>query len=377
MRQNKRQKRAAQEAMQPADIRLQITEEEIPLHIQIHKVAMHMGLLPSDLAVYLALKYHADGTVQEDDVFPSHLRLAKLANVSDRTVIRSMATLVSKGMVKKTSTKKNGRYTVNHYLLLSPFRWADPELLKELSYKKPCDTEAPDHVTQSRNNKNQAFNKNQIQEPAAANLGCTSVIEAEPPDTPPPAPEENSLLHAFLDQEQFGPDQKQAVETFQQAHGLSEDQVYTVLLDLVEEGVHKDGLFYAMKETTRIGPTNVISYLYSVAKANPVGGPLNEPVRFYTEGRRDNSQSGQHVPTSKLPDAKTVYERIKDHKCKWDHRDVPGGIFYITKTAFDLKDMESNKIWFDSIWRELKNMRQKELTNEYSLREEVTFEAQG
>jgi len=377
MRHNKRQKRVAQEAMQPADTRLQITEEEIPLHIQIHKVAMHMGLSPSDLAVYMALKYHADGTVQEDDVFPSHERLGKLANVSDRTVFRSMATLVSKGMVKKTSTKKKGRYMVNHYLLLSPFRWADPELLKELSYKKPCATVAPDQMPQWRENKNQAFKKNQIQEPAATNLGSTVVTEAESPDTPPP--ESNSLLAAFLESEQFNPDQNQIVETFLQTNDLSEDQVYTVLFNLAQEGVHKDGLLYAMKQVFLFRPDSVIPYLYSVARANPSGGPLNEPGRFYTEGRRDNSQSGQHVPTRELPDVNEVYEQIKDKpKDKpWDHYDFTGGVRFLTLEAFDLKDTESNKIWFDGIWRELKNMRQKELTNEYSLREEVTSEVKG
>jgi len=372
MRHNKRQKRTAQEArngsvnekqkagaLLPDDTRLQITDEDVELFVMIPKSAWEMGLSNAQFMVYASLKYYANGAIREPGVFPSYQTLAERADLGRSTVIRAIRVLVEKGMVRVKKQKTGSENVVNHYTLLAAHKWkraADSPGVVPERHQGWCQSDTRGGVTVTPEQ------ELGYQETAAANLGSTVVREAEPPDTPPPDPEENSLLAAYLEREQFNPEEKLIVKTFKQTNNLSEDQVYTVLLDLAQEGVHKDGLVYAMKETTRIGPTNVIPYLYSVAKANPVGGPVNEPVSFDTEGRRENGQSGQHVPTSQLPDAKTIYERIK-HK-PWDFYTPTGGLRYLTLRAFELKDNAKNEIWFDNRVRELKSMRRKASTVE-------------
>jgi len=326
-------------SLQPAAF--SVCDEEPELFVKIPKAMFSMGLSPVQKAVYVSLKFYANGTERESEVYPSLNTLANNAGITRPTVISAIKHLESLGMVQVEKVKEGGAYKSNRYRLIASYKWGGsktilPGVVKEID--QGSKTILPKQEL--------GYQDSDYQEPTpSSNLGLDGNLSTsdEEDDTPL---DPKSMLTTFLDQHAFKPEEQQQVELFCQIHNLDRMKLYSTIFDVIARGgCHKDGLLYAMTKTTMEGPEKPISYLYRVALDNKRGGPLNDPTPKDT--------TGQHIPTSQLPDA----EKIKDKQ--WDYNDLPGGIYFLTRKAFDLKDTESNKIWFGDIVRELKDLRRR------------------
>ena len=78
-------------------------------------VVDHPDVTPLDVAVYVAIKRHADG---DGEAYPSRARIAELAKVSVDTVDRAVKRLIEIGALEKeVRRKKNGDPTSNLYTI--------------------------------------------------------------------------------------------------------------------------------------------------------------------------------------------------------------------------------------------------------------------
>ena len=78
-------------------------------------VVDHPDVTPLDVAVYVAIKRHADG---DGEAYPSRARIAELAKVSVDTVDRAVKRLIDIGALEKeVRRKKNGEPTSNLYTI--------------------------------------------------------------------------------------------------------------------------------------------------------------------------------------------------------------------------------------------------------------------
>ena len=78
-------------------------------------VVDHPDVTPLDVAVYIAIKRHADG---DGEAYPSRARIAEVAKCSVDTVDRSVKRLIEIGALEKeVRRKKNGEPTSNLYTI--------------------------------------------------------------------------------------------------------------------------------------------------------------------------------------------------------------------------------------------------------------------
>ena len=86
-----------------------IRREDLPF-VMIENIILEKQLTPNEIAIYVALCIRSNA---QDEAWPSYAKLAKDTGSSRSTAIRTVASLIAKGLVKREKrTETSNLYTV-------------------------------------------------------------------------------------------------------------------------------------------------------------------------------------------------------------------------------------------------------------------------